>query len=138
MAYNNPFTRADLEQLICEVMGVATVTSTIKNQINRIVLNDNMSFKEIARCIVWYVEVMRKEISPIYGIAFVPNVFPQAAEYFRQLELEQIRKEEEAKKLVEYQENNIIFNIKSLEHKRRTPKQLNISEIVIEGDESDD
>ena len=119
-------------------MGIKSVTSTIKNQINRIVLQDNLNFKEIARAIVWYTEVAKKEISPIYGIAFVPNVFPMAAEYFRQLELEQQSKDEEAKKLVEYQENNIIFNIKSLEHKRRTPKQLNISEIVIEGDESDD
>ena len=136
MAYK-PYTRADLEQLICEVMGIKSVTSTIKNQINRIVLQDNLNFKEIARAIVWYTEIAKKEISPIYGIAFVPNVFPMAAEYFRKLELEQQSKDEEAKKLVEYQENNIIFNIKSLEHKKRQPKQLNIDEIDVEG-ESDD
>ena len=118
-------------------MGIKTVTSTIKNQINRITLRDNLTFKEIARSIVWYTEVAKKEVNPIYGIAFVPNVFPMAAEYFRKLELEQVRKEEEAKKLVEYQENNIIFNIKSLEHKKRKPKQLNIDEINVEG-ESDD
>lgn len=123
--------------MICEVMGIQTVTSTISNQINRIVLRDNLTFKDIARCIVWYTEVAKKEINPIYGIAFVPNVFPMAAEYFRKLELEQVRKDEEAKKLVEYQENNIIFNIKSLEHKKRKTKQLNIDEINVEG-ESDD
>jgi hypothetical protein len=136
LAYK-PYTRDDLEKLICEVMGIKTVTSTIKNQINRITLRDNLTFKDIARSIVWYTEVAQKEVSPIYGIAFVPNVFPMAAEYFRKLELEQVRKEEEAKKLVEYQENNIIFNIKSLEHKKRKPKQLNIDEINVEG-ESDD
>ena len=136
MAYK-PYTRDDLETLICEVMGIKTVTSTIKNQINRITLRDNLTFKEIARSIVWYTEVANKDVNPIYGIAFVPNVFPMAAEYFRKLELEQVRKEEEAKKLVEYQENNIIFNIKSLEHKKRKPKQLNIDEINVEG-ESDD
>lgn len=118
-------------------MGLKSVTSTIKNQINRICLNDNLTFKDIARCIVWYTEVAGKEVSPIYGIAFVPNVFPMAAEHFRKLELDNKRQEEEAKKIVEYQENNIIFNIKSLEHKRRPAKQLNIDEINVEG-ESDD
>ena len=40
----------------------------------------------------------------------------------------------EAKKIVEYQDNNIIFNIKSLQHKKRKPKQLDINDIDVKGD----
>lgn len=132
------YKREDLEQLICEVMGLKSITSSLNNQINRLCLQDDLSFKDIARTIIWYVEVAKKEVNPIYGISFVPNVFPQAAEYFRQLKLDQQRKEEEAKKIVKNQDNNIIFHIKSRPHVKRKPKHFNIEEINVQGEESDD
>ena len=97
-----------------------------------------MTYKDIARCIVWYDEVFHGKFEPIYGISFVPSVKDRAAEYFRELERQKKAQAEQAKKIVEYQDNNIIFNIRSLEHKKRTPKQLDISEINVEGESDDD
>ena len=93
-----------------------------------------MSFKEIARCIVWYVEVFGGTIHPVYGLGIIPNIRETAAAYFKKLELDQQQQAIEAKKIVEYQDNNIIFNIKSLQHKKRKPKQLDINDIDVEGE----
>lgn len=121
-----------------DVMHLKSITPTIRRQIGNYVLIDNMTYKDIARCIVWYDEVFHGKFEPIYGISFVPSVKDRAAEYFRNLEKEKKAQQEQAKKVAEYQENNIIFNIKSLEHKKRTPKQLDISEINVEGESDDD
>lgn len=134
MAKDSTFKRTDLEQMICEVMGLSTITPMISKQINRFILDYDMSFKEIARCVVWYVEVFGGELNPVYGIGIIPNIREKAAAYFKQLELDQQKQAIEAQKIVEYQDNNIIFNIKSLKHNKRKPKQLDINDINVEGD----
>ena len=134
MAKDNTFKRTDLEKMICEVMGLSTITPMISKQINRFILDYDMSFKEIARCVVWYVEVFGGEPNPVYGIGIIPNIREKAAAYFKQLELDQQKQAIEAQKIVEYQDNNIIFNIKSLKHNKRKPKQLDINDINVEGD----
>ena len=133
MARDN-FKRSDLEQMICEVMGIKSITPMISKQINKYILDYDMSFKEIARCVVWYVEVFGGTLNTVYGIGILPNIREQAAAYFKQLELDQQKQATEAKKVVEYQDNNIIFNIKSLQHKKRKPKQLDINDIDVKGD----
>ena len=137
MAKDNTFKRTDLEKMICEVMGLSTITPMISKQINRFILDYDMSFKEIARCVVWYVEVFGGELNPVYGIGIIPNIREKAAAYFKQLELDQQKQAIEAQKIVEYQDNNIIFNIKQLKHNKRNPKQLNIADIDI-GDADND
>ena len=89
MASNNTFKRPDLEQMICEVMGIKSITPMISKQINRYILDYDMSFKEIARCVVWYVEVFKGELNTVYGLGIIPNIREQAAAYFKQLELDQ-------------------------------------------------
>ena len=124
----------ELQQLIKDVMGIKTITPMISRQINKFVLDYNMTYKEIARCIVWYTEVAKQTLEPLYGIGMIVNVREQAAAYFKQLELDQQRQRKEAEKVVQYQDNNIIFNIKSLKHKKKQPKQIDISQIDVKGD----
>ena len=133
----NNFTIADLYSFIKDSFGIKAIPQTIIKQINRFSLTYKMSAKEIARCICYYQEVKKCKLDPLYGIWFVPNVREQAAEYFRQLELDQQKQAIEAKKVAEYQDNNIIFNIKSLQHKKREPKQLDINSVNIKGDSND-
>lgn len=129
------FTKNDLLEIIKEVMGIETITPMITRQINKFVLQDDMSFKEIARCIVYYVEVKGGVLDTMYGLGMIPNIREQAAKYFKQLELDQQKQLAQAQKIVEYQDNNIIFNIGSLKHKKRQPKQFNIQDVIVEGDE---
>ena len=124
----------ELQQLIKDVMGIKTITPMISRQINKFVLDYNMTYKEIARCIVWYTEVAKQTLEPLYGIGMIVNVREQTAAYFKQLELDQQSQRKVAEKVVQYQDNNIIFNIKSLKHKKKQPKQIDISQIDVKGD----
>lgn len=135
---NNNYTRQDLENLICEVMDIKSITPTIRKQINNFILIDNMTYKDIMRCVVWYQEVFHGKFEPIYGLSFVPSVKDRAAKYFEELAKKVQRQQEQAKKIVEYQQNNIIFNIHSLEHKKRKAKQFDLKEIDIKGDSDND
>ena len=143
----NNFTIADLYDFIKDSFQVKEIPETIIKQINRYSLKYELSAKDIARCICYYEEVKKGVLDPLYGIWFVPNVKDAAAEYFRKLELDQQNQAAEAKKVVEYQDNNIIFNIKSLfyiifnikslKHKKRQPIQLDITNVDIEGGSND-
>lgn len=130
------YTRKQLEDLICEVAGVSSITPLVTKHINELTLIYKMSWKEIARCITYFVEVAKGSIKIEYGIKTVcTSVREKAEKYFKQLELDQQKQKGEAAKIVEYQENNILFNIKSLQNKKRQPKQFDIGDInVDEGD----
>jgi hypothetical protein len=132
---NNQYTLNDLCELIKEVMDIKDITPRIRKHINQLILEHNMTFKEIARCIVWYDEVFGGKFNVVYGIISIVNYREQANKYFQQLELDQQKQLAEAQKIVEYQDNNIIFNIGSLKHKKREPKQFNIQDVIVEGDE---
>ena len=133
---NTLFTREDLEKLICELVGVDEVTPLIHKHISELSLVYKMTWKEIARCLVYYAEVCKGTFKVEYGIKTTcTSVREKAEKYFKQLELDQQKQKGEAAKIVEYQENNIIFHISSLENKKRTPKQLDINDIdITEGD----
>lgn len=132
------YTKQELEELVCSVMDLKAITPTIRRQINNFVLLDHMTYKEIARCIVYYQEVLKLKCEPVFGIAFVPSVKDRAAKYFAELARQQKVQKEQAQKIAEFKENNIIFNIHSLEHKKRKPKQLDVTEISVEGESDDD
>lgn len=132
----NQYKITDLYELIKEVMGISTITPMIHKQIQKFVLEYKMTPKEIARCIVWYVEVAQQTLDVMYGIGIIPNIREKADQYFAKLELEQQKQKEEAKKVVEYQDNNIIFNIKNMKHeKKKARKQWDISQINTKGDD---
>lgn len=130
------YSRQQLEELICDLMGVTKITPLIARHISELCITYHMTWKEIARCLTWYVEVSHGTIKIEYGIKTIcTSVREKADKYFKQLELDQQKQKGEAAKIVEYQENNIIFNIQSLKNNKRQPKQLDINDInVDEGD----
>lgn len=130
-------TKQELEKIVCEVMEIDTITPQLRKQISKYILEDKMTYLEIARCVVYYKEVENGVCKVIYGLWFVPSVREKAAKYFKKLEEEKAQQQLEAQKLVEYQENNIIFNIQALKHKKRKPRQLDISSINVEGEDND-
>ena len=130
--------REQLLNIIREELGRTDIPPSISNQINRYTLEPwNMTYKEIAQCIVYYVEVCKQKVSPIYGLFFVPNIQKDAAEYFEKLRQEKIKQEREAEKVVKNQEHNIIFNINYIDNQPRRPKLLDIGAINMK-EESDD
>lgn len=130
------YVKADLVNLIKDLTGEDKLSPMIQGQIQRYVLELGMSFKEIARCLVYWVEVKGQSLSPAYGIGIVPTIRKPAADYFKQLELEREEQVKQAKKAIEYEENNIIFNIRPGRIKKRKIPQLDLNEIDLgDGDE---
>lgn len=125
----------DLYDLIKDVMGVSQVSPVVLKQITDFVIKDKMTYKEIARCIVWCDEVGMKDKldkwNPIYGIGCIRNVREQANSYFAELAEEQKKKQREAQEAKVIAQTNIIFNIKQIKKPRRSPKHYDISEIDV-------
>ena len=127
----------ELLNMIREELGQTNIPPTISKQIGNYCLLDDMTYKEIAQCIVYYVEVRGLKIDPIYGLKFVSQIRPDAAKYFEKLRQEKIRQEREAEKVVQNQEHNIIFNIKYIDNQPRRPKLLDIGAINMKEDSDD-
>lgn len=106
----------------------------LRRQISNYIVRDNMSYRDIARCLCYYVEVERQVPKRLYGMSFVPKVRNNAAKYFEKLERDQKAREEEARKIVNH-DINIKFKIETIQNKPRKIKQLDITEINIEGEE---
>lgn len=126
------FTISDLYSFIKVNFNIQEITPILNKQINNFILEKDMTPLEIARCIEYYLKALKQEYKSIYGISFVLNIREEAARYYKQLELDQKKKTIEAKRVVEYQDNNIIFNISAIPHQKRKPKQIDISNISIE------
>lgn len=129
------FSRQDLELMICDLAGIKKITPLITKHISELCIQYHMTWKEIARCLTWYVEIGHGSIQVQYGIKTIcTSVREKAEQYFKKLELDRQKQSKEASKVVEYQENNIIFNISLVKNKKRQPKQLDINTINVEGD----
>lgn len=133
------WTKTKVEELICEVMGLEHITPLISSQLYKFTTEYKMTYKEIARCIVWYVEVEKKKFDKAYyGIGLIPNIREQANQYYekqKQIQLEkeriQAEKEREAKEIAAAQDDTIIFNINYIKKKPRKVKFFNIADIDV-------
>jgi len=130
------YVKADLYELIKDLFHITAIPPMIQKQVNNYILDYNMSFKEIARCLVYWVEVRHEKMDIKYGIGIVPNIREDAAKYFQKLELQKAAQQKEAEKAVELENNNIIFNIKSVKSQKRKPTQLDLNEINLGDDDN--
>lgn len=130
----NKYTLDMLYQYVSEVFQLSPIPDDIRRQISTYVIRDNMSYREIARCLCYYLEVERQTVKRLYGMSFVPKVRNDAAKYFEKLERDQKSQEEEAQKIMNH-DINIKFKIETIKNKPRKIKQLDINEINIEGEE---
>lgn len=133
----NNYTRADLYVLIKDIFQVTAVPPLISKQVNGYILDYNMSFKEIARCLVYWLEVRHQTFDIKYGIGIVPNIREEAAKYFRELEKQKEQQQQNAEKAVEFENNNIIFNIQTVQSHKRKLQQLDLNEIDLGDGDAD-
>lgn len=129
------FSINNLYDIIREVIGCQQISPVIQKQINEYIIRDNMTFKEIARCIVWCDEVGMKDKkdkwNPMYGIGCIRNVREATAKYFSELEKEQKQKEAEAQQAKVIAQSNIVFKVGKISKPKRSPKFYNIAEIDV-------
>lgn len=122
------YTRNDLLDLIRDIFKITEIPPMINKQILKCITEYNMNFKEIARCLVYIVEVKKVRLELQYGIASVLTFREDAGKYFHQLELDKQRQQAEAQKAIEIQGDIIKFTIKK-SNKKRKIKQLDMTDI---------
>ena len=116
--------------LICELLNVDTINHMIKGQITRFVTEDKLTYKQIARSLVYYLEVRGRPAKEGMGIGFVPVVFPDANAYYERLAAILRENQRQGNKLREvYNTPKNRIRVKASERKRKHKKLIDINEI---------
>jgi len=122
-------TKQELRELICQTLSLPKVTQTIENQILRFVTELGLSYKQIARGLVFFIEVEKGRYETKYGIGIIPNVVERADQYYDNMR----RRIERQKKSVENAKKypDIILEVGQIREKRKLP-QINIEKIDVD------
>lgn len=121
--------KQELREIICETLGLDKIPNIIETQIHRLTMELGLTYKEVARAVVYYYGVKKNEYQPMYGIGIIQNVYPEANRYYEKLKKqreEQLRSVEEAKK-----HSNIILEVKQIP-KRRSKKIIDIEKLKVD------
>jgi len=92
-------TKAELEKLICELLGIDEVNRMIKTQITRFTTKDGYSYKDIGRSLFYFVKVKKQVPDVTRGIGIVPFVKDDAHKYFEALKYKENQQDKEANKI---------------------------------------
>lgn len=106
--------KKELEQLICSTLNIPFVSQTIKRQITKFIVERKLTYDDIARALIFYIEIEKQPYEQRYGISFIEWIADDAKAYYE-------RQERKEKKQLESTKNqtNIILKIK--EFKKRKP-----------------
>lgn len=120
------FTRKDLERMILEQFEINQITPIINSQIGKMITERGYSYKDIARALVFFVEIEKGTYDPKYGIGIVPFVMDRAQAFFE-------RKRIEKKKQLENLKQNkdkpiIILKPQKLKKKKKLDK-INLEDL---------
>lgn len=112
---------------------------TVDRQIAKYVLNEHFSYKEIGRCIYYYIEVKKGNYNDLYGIWFVGKYRREAARYWAELERRQEERRQDAKKF-ETKGDTVVFNVRQILKGRKKPYRLEPLQFddISEGGDGDD
>lgn len=100
-------TRKDLEQLICELYDIEKLTPLMTRQITKFVTELGLNYKDIARALVYFVEVDGGKIDLKFGIGIVPYTVDAARKYYEALKKQEQQQKEDLQK--QLNEPNIIL-----------------------------
>ena len=112
--------------------------TTVDRQIAKYVLNENFTYKEIGRCIYYYIEVKKGTYNDLYGIWFVGKYRNESARYWAEMERRQEEKRRDAKKF-ETKGDTVVFNVRQILKGRKKPYRLEPLKFDdVEGGDDDD
>lgn len=109
-------TRQELEEIIKTECEISEITPLVGRQISRFRLEHGLTYKQIARAVVYMFQIRKQKFDNMYGIGSVPNVVEQSEKYFNRLRRE---KEAQLKSLENKEEaSNIILKPKMIKRKK--------------------
>jgi hypothetical protein len=105
-----PYTRADLEKLIKELLGITEIPFQIKRQI-RDFSERGFSNKGIARALCYACDVKHMKLHETYqqyGIGIVRNIYAEANNYFEKLRAEKLAQEQRQQEMLASSEELVV------------------------------
>ena len=121
--------KQELRKMLCDTLGIPKTTALIENQIFEYVSDLKLTYKEIARGLVFFITVEGGTYEAKYGIGIVPHVVERANAYYDRLRREkenQIKSVEDAKKIPD-----IILKVGQI-RKRRKFEKMDINKIDVD------
>lgn len=128
------YTLDDVRDLLTEATG-QPLPFNFEQRLSKAVREQQVTYSDIYRGILYEVLVNKHKIDLQYGVAFVVSNKYKVEVFFKQLELDRRRQKIEAKKVAEYQEHNTIFQVTLEKPKPRKIKTIDISQIEVEEEE---
>lgn len=125
-------TKNELRKMVKEILNLETIPPLLESQIHRFRMELGLTYKEIARALVYFFDVQKNEYKPAFGVGVLPSIVPEANKYYDKLRKqreEQIKSVEAAK-----EHSNIILEVKHIPLKRKTRK-IDIESLVINDDD---
>lgn len=106
---DNSYTRADLEQLTKDLLGITELPFQIKRQIRDFTVERGYSYKGIARALCFLVDVKQFDLRASYqqyGIGIVKNVYIDAQNHFERLRQEKEKQLQRQQEIILAANNN--------------------------------
>lgn len=127
----------DVENIAKEALGLSEMTPLVKKHIQELIMN-GLSYTDIIRSIVWYIEVRKEKPDPAYGLAFIRNLYPLIKEYYHSEELRLARRKKEIAAALNEDLNAKFIKVKRPRVRRKQPQLIDISQIDVEGEDDND
>lgn len=112
------FSRIDLNQHICAVLNIKTLTPVIEKQIERFTKEHGLDYKTIARALSFYIEIEGKKYEPQFGISFVEYFHERANKYYDMLARRELEKIASTKN----KKPDIILEVKEIKEHKSIPE----------------
>lgn len=78
-------TKQELRKILCDTLDIPKTTTLIENQIYEYISDLKLSYKEIARGLVFFITVEDGKYEAKYGIGIVPHVIERANAHYDRL-----------------------------------------------------
>jgi len=121
--------KKELREIICRTLELPKVPQTMENQITRYVTELGLSYKQIARGLVFFIDVEHGKFNTKFGLGIVPQLVERADMYYDNMR----RRIEKQKQSVQDSKKypDIILKVGEIRKRRKLP-QIDIQLIEVD------
>jgi len=122
-------TKKELRGLICSTLNMSKVPHNIENQITRFVTEQGLTYKQIARALVFFIDVEKGTYEQRYGLGIIPSVVERADAYYEGIKRRRERQKQSIESAKKYPD--IILEAGQLKRRRKLP-QIDMEKIEVD------
>ena len=121
--------KKELREIICRTLNIPGVPQQMENQITRFVTELGLSYKQIARGLVFFIDVEKGKYDTKYGLGIIPQLVERADIYYDNMRKRIEKQKDSVENAKEYPD--IILKVGTIKPKRKLP-QIDIKLIEVD------